>query len=155
MCVSRTTINFMVTAYFIAYSVAGIFMFAVPDQWGSKKVMAVFGTLHLFAQYAIIFVPNYTVRLLGFGIMGACQLKNSVSYMWLFGLIQRKHTSISCGILNSWDTLTLSVIAVYYTFISNNWFGLMLSMTILGTVGNVIMLFMPESPGWLLQHGRK
>ena len=87
MCVSRTMINYIVTAYFIAYSVAGLFMFAVPDQWGSKKTMAVFGTLHCLAQFTIIFVPDYTVRLLGYAMMGVCQLKNSVCYMWLFGLI--------------------------------------------------------------------
>jgi hypothetical protein len=47
------------------------------------------------------------------------------------------------------------VISVYFTLISRNWFGLFLSTSILGAVGNVIMLFMPECPGWLLQHGRK
>lgn len=40
-------------------------------------------------------------------------------------------------------------------FVSNNWYGLMLGTTILGALGNVIMLFMPESPAWLLAHGRK
>lgn len=72
MCVPRATINYIVTAYFIGYSVAGLFMFALPDRLGSRKTMAIFGSLHLAGQFMIIFVPNYTVRLIGFAIMGSC-----------------------------------------------------------------------------------
>jgi len=112
--------------------------------------MAVFGTLHCIAQFAIIFIPNYYVRLAGFAVMGACQLKNSVCYMWLFGLIQRKHTSVCCGLLNAWDTLTLTVLTVYFLYFSKNWFPLILATTALGFLGNTIMMFIPDCPAWLL-----
>jgi len=39
MCVDRNTINYIVTAYFIAYGIGGIILFKVPDKWGCRKTM--------------------------------------------------------------------------------------------------------------------
>jgi len=150
MCMPRTTINYIVSAYFICYTVAGLLFFTIPDKIGVKKSMALFGTLHCLIQFIIILVPDYTVRLVSYGIMGACQLKNSVSYMWLFGLLQTKHKSVCCGIMNAWDTSTLTVTTLYFMYVSKDWLPIMLAATILATIGHLIMLFMPERPIWLL-----
>jgi len=82
--------------------------------------------------------------------MGACQLKNSVSYMWLFGLLQTKHKSVCCGIMNAWDCSTLTVTTLYFMYVSKDWLPIMLAATVLATAGHIIMLFMPERPVWLL-----
>ena len=71
-CVDRSTINYMVTAYFVAYGFAGLFLFPLPDRWGRKKTMTVFGTIHVIAQFTIVLVPLYSVRFVCFAIMGAC-----------------------------------------------------------------------------------
>lgn len=75
--------------------------------------------------------------------------------MWLFGLIQRKNTSVCCGIMNSWDTITLTITTLYFMFWSKNWFALCFAMSLLGLIGHTIMMFIPDCPVWLLQHGRK
>ena len=49
MCEERSTINYIVTAYFVAYGCAGLMLFPLPDKWGCKKTMMVFGTLHVIA----------------------------------------------------------------------------------------------------------
>jgi len=72
LCVQRTTINYIVTAYFVAYGFAGLVLFPLPDKWGCKNTMAIFGTMHVIAQFSVILIPNYTVRLIMFAIMGAC-----------------------------------------------------------------------------------
>jgi len=46
MCMPRTTINYMVSAYFVCYTVAGLLFFTIPDKIGVKRSMALFGTLH-------------------------------------------------------------------------------------------------------------
>lgn len=104
----------------------------------------------------IIFVPNYYVRLVAFTLMGVCQLKNSVSYVWMFDLLETKHKSIACGILNAFDNMTLGLTAVYYMFISRNWIYLqffMSSVAFLCTLA--VLIFVPESPKWHLIKGRK
>jgi hypothetical protein len=104
----------------------------------------------------IIFVPNYYVRLVAFTLMGVCQLKNSVSYVWMFDLLETRHKSIACGILNAFDNMTLGLTAVYYMFISRNWIYLqffMSSVAFLCTLA--VLIFVPESPKWHLIKGRK
>jgi MFS family permease len=71
-CVDRSTINYMVTAYFVAYGFAGLFLFSLPDRCGRKKTITIFGTVHILAQFTILFVPLYSVRFVCYGVMGAC-----------------------------------------------------------------------------------
>jgi MFS family permease len=140
----------MVTAYFVAYGFAGLFLFSLPDKWGRWKTMAVFGTIHVLAQFTILLVPIYQVRMAAFALMGACQLKNSTSYCWLFDLVESKHKSSVCGFINSFDMLTLSVIAFYFMFLTHYWFYLFMGMTVLGALSLVFLLTcVPESPKWL------
>ena len=49
MCFDRVKINLMVTAYVIGFGAAGFLFFRLPDQWGRKKTMFVFGTIHMLA----------------------------------------------------------------------------------------------------------
>lgn len=63
----------------------------------------------------------------------------------------RKDNQMSCGILNAFDSLTLTIIALYFLNISKNWFPLYLTMTSLGAVSLAFMILVsPNSPRWLL-----
>lgn len=91
-----------------------------------------------------------------FALMGACQLKNTVCYVWLFDLIMRKDKSVSVGILNAWDTITLTVLTLYFLYWDKSWFNLCLFMTVLGTACHCFMIFCaPDSPKWLLAQGKR
>ena len=82
MCFDRSKINLMVTAYVIGFGTAGLLFFRLPDKWGRKKTMGVFGTIHILSQCVITFLPSFPVRMCGFLVMGACQFKNSTCYVW-------------------------------------------------------------------------
>ena len=155
-CESRTSINYMVTSYFLAYGLAGLFLFSLPDKWGRWKTMAVFGTIHVICQFTIVLVPVYSVRLAGFALMGFCQLKNNMCYVWLFELLESKHKSMAVGFLNAVDTITLTISTLYYLYWNKNWYYLCFTFTLIGTVSHLYMiLFAPESPKWLLANNRK
>lgn len=87
MCTDRSVINYMVTAYFVAYGFAGLLLFPLPDRLGSKKTMLFFGTAHVVAQFSILFVTGFYMRVVMMALLGLCQLKNSTCYVWMFGLI--------------------------------------------------------------------
>ena len=69
-CESQSTINLLSMAYFLAVGVTGLLLFTLPDRWGCRKTLAVFGTLSSLAQFMILFVPNYYARLAGLVVMG-------------------------------------------------------------------------------------
>ena len=47
MCTPESTINLLVSIYFIMLAVGGILFFPVPDRIGRKKTHYVFSTLNL------------------------------------------------------------------------------------------------------------
>lgn len=49
VCANMVAINFMVSARYIAYGVAGLFLFAVPDHYGRKWTIAVTSLIMIFA----------------------------------------------------------------------------------------------------------
>jgi hypothetical protein len=88
-----------------------------------------------------------------FAIMGFSQLKNSVCYTWLFTLVHSRDKQSVCSFVNAFDSLTLFITCSYFVLLSREWFYLYFTMTLLGTVSYlIIVLFVPESPKWLLLH---
>lgn len=67
-----------------------------------------------------------------------------------------KDTTISIGILNTWDSISLSVLTLYFLFCSRSWFPIFLVHTILCLVGLSFMLLVSaDNPKWLLSKGRR
>lgn len=150
-CVSEAKVGLMITAYFVSYAVGGLLLFPLPDRWGRRKTFALFGGLSILGQFLILLVPNYTARLCGYCLMGVSGIKNSACYVWLFDLVQTKHKSIVCGLINSFDCLTLFVVCFYFKYISVNWFPLFFAVTALSAVAFVVAVALsPETPKWLL-----
>jgi MFS family permease len=151
----RSKVNYIVTAYMFAYGFAGFFLFPLPARLGYKKTMAIFGTIHSMAQFWIIFVPTYEARILGYAVMGMCQLKNQVCYTWLYGLVMSRDKSNCSAILNAWDCITLAVVTLYFLFWNKNWFPLFFTMSVISCICHLLMINLaPESPTLLLGQGR-
>ena len=93
--------------------------------------------------------------MIGLIFFGLTQIKNTVPYVYLVELVPAKYsTSMSAG-MTSFDSATLAVVCLYFIFISRDWFPLFFAMTLLSTFSYlVIVVFVPESPIWLLNNGR-
>jgi hypothetical protein len=123
----------------------------VPDRIGCRRTLSIYGTIHTVAQWVMLLVPNYWVRLTMFVVMGLSQLKQNICYTWLFSLVHSSNKSVACSVINGWDMATIFVTCAYFQFVSRDWYGLYLFMTVLGTVSLLILVvFIPESPMWLL-----
>ena len=105
---------------------SGIIFSHVPDKWGYKKTIKIFGTANLLAQIVILCVPNFSVRLLCFGIMGICYTKSLVTYVWLAGFVMEKNLSLVNGFMSSYDMLVIVILISYFQKVSRDLFGILL-----------------------------
>jgi hypothetical protein len=152
-CAPKTVVGSMIACYSVTAGISGLFLFSLPNKWGRIKTMRVFGGLSVLAQLIIIFVPNLHARQFGFGLLGLSQLKNGVSYVWMFEGVESNIKSTVCGIMNTFDTITLAIMSVYFMY-EPNWFYLQLTMTSLCALSYVILMtVMPESAKWCLIQG--
>lgn len=69
--------------------------------------------------------------------------------------MRNKDKSLCCGIINTWDCLTVFIMANYFLWVSRDYFNLALTMTVLGAASKAFLLLLaPESPRWLVAKGR-
>ena len=90
VCASKIRTNSMISFMYVAFGVAGILLFAMPDRYGRKFSMVLNYAIHLAAQYLILFYPNFLARLLGLVLYGVAQLKQTVAYVWATELAPSK-----------------------------------------------------------------
>ena len=155
VCASKVQTNSMISAKYVAYGIAGLLLFAMPDRYGRKFTMVLNFALHLAAQYLILFDSAYWARAIGLILYGVAQLKQTVVYVWATELAPAKNSTGVTVSLTCFDAGSLAFICTYFLVISRNWFPLMFFMTMLSTASFLVCLFvLPESPIWLLNQAR-
>jgi phage shock protein PspC (stress-responsive transcriptional regulator) len=74
----------------------------------------------------------------------------------MFELMETRHKSSACSVLNIINSGTMVVFGLYVLLVSRDWFPIELFMWTIGILAYIAMYFlMPESPRWLLINGRK
>lgn len=153
MCMSAASIGFMITMYFIGFTVGGL-TYAIPDNWGRKFSLIFALILACIAQTVIIFVQSYWVRAAMFGLYGLSQIKNSVSYVWLSECTSRPYKTRAFTTINVIDSLPMVITCLYFLYVSKNWIHLSLFFCCLSYLALLLAFICPESPRWLLVKGR-
>ena len=70
LCINPVRTSSMISAKYIAYGIAGLLLFAMPDRYGRKFTMIVNFAVHLVAQYLILFESAYWARSMGLILYG-------------------------------------------------------------------------------------
>lgn len=100
-------------------------------------------------------MPTYYGKLVGYILYACSNTKNSIAFVWMFELVENKYKSACCSAINTVDTMTMIVMGFYILFVSRNWFPIEFTYFIISLINYCSMLlFMPESPKWLLITGR-
>lgn len=89
-----------------------------------------------------------------FFLMGLAQIKTGISYVWLSESVGFEYKSTAFTLINMFDGMTMAVVAIYFMWISHDWFWLCAFSTLLTYAATVVSLICPESPRWLLVNGR-
>ena len=155
VCANMLSINFMVSARFIAYGITGLLVFSVPDRFGRKWTLAITNFIMVVAQLLMIFVPTYEARFVGFVLFGVAMLKQSLPYVYIAEVVPPSNVASTSVTMTSFDLSVLMIFNLYLLLISRSWFPIALTMTILSTIAFIYsVIFIPESPVWLLSQGR-
>ena len=100
MCKTPMQIGFMVSVYFIGYSIGASLSF-LPDTIGRKKSVVISLSISILCETVMLWVPDYNVRCVCFFITGLFQLQNSTSYQWLSESVASSYKSTIITIMNS------------------------------------------------------
>jgi MFS family permease len=153
VCENKDIVGSMLLCYGLCAGIFGVFLFPVPERWGRVKSMRIFGGVNVLAQFLVILVPNYYTRIIGYCMLGVSQLKNGISYVWMFENVENRLKSTACGVMNGVDAGTLGVMCIYFMYYPNYKY-LQIIMSTLCAISYIILIsVMPESAKWHLIKG--
>ena len=88
ICESRNKINVMMSVTFVASCAAGWLFSEMPRRYGNQRVMTYLLFINSLAQVLCLFVANFWIRVLCFGIFGLTQVKMSFILAWIDGFVR-------------------------------------------------------------------
>ena len=116
-CFPKAKIAMMITVYMFGAGIGGLALSPLPDHIGRKKTLLIIGCLHLPVQFVLLYVNDYTVRLICFGLMGLLYIKCTVVFNWMFELSEEKHKLISSAVINTWDLTNGLTFGLYFLLV--------------------------------------
>ena len=82
-------------------------------------------------------------------------LKGIIPFCYIAELVPSNNKATTTIVLTAFDLASLMVLNSYFLLISRDWMPIQLATTILATCALLYsMVFIPESPHWLLSQGR-
>jgi len=151
LCINPVSIGILFSLNKVTEGLAGFALSGMTDRLGRRKSTIIFLGVNFASQALVIFNASYTARLIAFIGLGISNIKNSVAYVWLFEMVESNSKPVVCTFVNVLDTFTMVVIGFYLFFVSIEWFPLYMgTLSVTGCALLLIIMFMPESPKWLL-----
>lgn len=150
LCFNPNKYMLIPMAYFICAGLSGLVLSAYVDRLGRRRAILLFQGLASFAHVMITFVPDYTTRLVGFALLGACQVKNGQCFTYCFELATKDMKAMLCSIMNFFDLSFMTWINLYVLLVSKQWLWFYTFYTFLGVLAVLLFaVYAPESPKWL------
>ena len=153
LCESPATIGFLISAYYIGYTVGGVF-WAFPDRYG-RKFSTIFGlVMATVSQTGMLISHDYWVNWAMFFLSGLSQIKIVCSYIYLSECTSSLYKPASFTYINIVDAAPLMITCLFYMLVSPNVMILPWVFTVLSYAAVFASFLCPESPRWLLVNGR-
>ena len=154
-CAPDWQIGFLGASFFIGNVLGNSMVSHYGDVYGRIKMIRAGFVLSVFGYFVLIYSVHskalvYLVLLLQ-GLLSPIRL--NFSFIYGSEVIMTTHATIICSFYNFFDGLTMLQAALYFKYISRDWFYLYWYFLIVGFAGMVMSFFLPESPRYLICKG--
>ena len=102
VCWSANKISLLGAAYYIGYG-CGFIFFTLPDSIGRRKTLLLTSWAFAVGPSLAIFTDSFFLRILGLFITGFLHIKLSVSYVYLFELVESKYKAFTSSFINGYE----------------------------------------------------
>ena len=107
--------------------------------------------IYLFSAGLMTYSLSLRQKSIGYFIMGILHLKVTVSYTHIFELIDDDYKGLCATVLNVVDAITLGVVGFCFIFVTKDGVRFMEITFLLSSIFVILyIVFVPESPSWLL-----
>lgn len=155
LCMMEWERKFMGSIFFVGWCSTLLWVPLLSDKYG-RKPFFVWGQVLQFALMTVQMVTHNVMIMLAviFAQGALTTIRINIGYLWLMELLPKRHqTAVGSG-WNVYESFCVMVGPLYFGFVSNKWFYLVL----VGYIEQVICLatcfFLPESPRLLVAMNR-
>ena len=150
-CDPHANVGMVGSAYFIGYSLSCMIAPRIADLYGRRLPFVVSTCFQLFVFIGIYFSRSFlvtTALILVFGFCGAG--RSAVGYLYLLELVPKDWKTLVGTCFHCANSSTLIFSAVYFWFLSRDSQYLLLFGVFANAICCIGILFIPESPLYLL-----
>ena len=154
-CDSEVQVGFIGAAYLVGLVLGSVTVTRIADLIGRKPVFMAGLVTQNIVLTGLIFNTNYDVACVIIFIIGfSLAAKYYVGYTYLVEMQPKdKQILIGCSEMIFEAFIYFFVIA-YYTWMAKDWRYIMIPTISFGTVGSVVLIFLSESPRYMVAAGK-
>jgi MFS family permease len=125
------------------------------DKWGRRPIYLLGLVMHMFFMVGILFT---TSKLLAYGLLFifgmSITARYYVGYTYNLEMQPKSHHVLVSTSMFLFESVIYFFICIYFSFISKNWKILQIPNLVFCIMGIIFMLWMPESPKFLIANKR-
>jgi MFS family permease len=145
----------MGSMYFAGAIASGLFVTRIGDLYGRKLPTIWSAIVSIPIHLGLMLSRSLNFSIFLFFLFGATRPgKMQVSFVYVSELVPESHRRRVGTFILFFDGSSLILFALYFLFISKNWVFFQTFTLILSIISTIVLIYIPESPKYLISKNR-